>query len=534
MSRVILYNGKLHTEDPRFPSATGAAIDNRRILAVGTDAEVRALAQAGTRQIDLKGHLVVPGMTDSHFHYYDWALGLRQLDLASATSLPDLRDRLARRVENTPAGQWIVGQGWNEVRWPEPRLITRSDLDDLVPLHPTILWRSDMHLAVANSVALQAAGINAQTPAPPQGVIDHDPAGQPSGILRELAINMVRDVIPPPEEQQIVEAMQEGFGQLHRLGLTGVHDFRIMGGKDGAPAFRAYATLLSGSGLPMRVWMLLPGEQLDQAIALGMKTGFGDDYLRVGHVKFFSDGGQGARTAWMSEPYEDTGTLGMPLTPMEQLAHAIREAHRAGLAVAVHAIGDRANHELLSVFEEVLRNERGRGPSAPHRIEHVQNIRPEDVVRLGQSGVVASVQPLHITDDFPMIERSVGPRARWSYPFRDLLGAGATLALGSDCPVANPSPLWGIHAAVTRQRRDGTPKEGWYPDQRITVTEAIHGFTMGPALASGQAAELGSLSPGKLADLVVLDRDIRSIDPQQIAETQVLMTIFDGGIVFER
>jgi predicted amidohydrolase YtcJ len=535
MTNMILYNGKIYTQDAGFPRATALAVSDGRLLAVGTDPDMRSMAGPKTRQIDLDGCLVLPGLTDSHFHYYDWALGRRQLDLTRAASLSDLRKQLAGVVEETPSGQWIVGQGWNEIRWPEPRIITRFDLDDLTPAHPTILWRSDMHLAVANSLALQAAKITAQTQAPPQGVIDRDASGRPTGVLRELAINLVKEVIPPPQEDELLESMREGFSQLHRLGLTGVHDYRIMGGEDGQPAFRAYQRLQAAGRLPMRLWMLLPGEHLDRAIAMGLRTGFGDDRLRVGHVKFFSDGGQGARTAWMLEPYEDTGTCGMPLKPMEELVDAIHRAHMAGLAVAVHAIGDRANRELVHAFERVLKeaNDPNKvAPLAPHRIEHVQNIRPEDVLRLGQLGVVASVQPLHVPDDFPMIEQSVGPRGRWAYPFRDLLKAGVTLSLGSDCPVADPNPLWGIHAAVTRQRRDGTPNGGWYPNQRLTVADAVWGFTMGPALSSGQSSRLGSISPGKLADLVVLDRDIFTIDPMEIAQTQVVMTIFDGQVVF--
>ena len=279
--------------------------------------------------------------------------------------------------------------------------------------------------------------------------------------------------------------------------------------------------------------MLLPGELLNQAIELGLRTGFGDDVLRVGHVKFFSDGGQGARTAWMLEAYEDTASCGMPLTPMDELADAIRRAHAAGLAVAIHAIGDRANRELVTVFEQVLSSMQAHAPSAPHRIEHVQNIRPEDMRRLGRLGVAASVQPIHIPDDFPMIEKSVGPRGRWTYAFRDLLAAGVPLAFGSDCPVADPNPLWGIHAAVTRQMRDGSPTGGWYPSQRLSVAEAVWGFTMGAALVGGQSGTQGSITPGKLADLVVLDRDIFEIEPMEIAQTQVAMTIFGGQIVFE-
>jgi predicted amidohydrolase YtcJ len=336
-----------------------------RVLAVGSDSEVCALASPHTRQIDLGGRRVLPGLTDSHFHYYDWALNRRQLELANTASLADVCAHVARAASNVPTSGWITGQGWNETRWPNPRLLTRADLDSLAPANPTILWRSDMHLAVANSLALQAANINAETPDPPQGVIDRDASGQPTGVLRELAINLVREVIPPPTEDETLAAIHDGFAALHRLGLTGVHDYRIMGGADGPPAFRAYQHLQAAGELALRMWMLLPGERLNQAIALGLRTGFGDDCLRVGHVKFFSDGGQGARTAWMLEAYEDTPSCGMPLTPMDEITDAIRRAHRAGLAVAIHAIGDRANRELVAVFEQVLSRQRNSASTSP-------------------------------------------------------------------------------------------------------------------------------------------------------------------------
>ena len=533
MSDLILYNGKLMTLEPAFAQATALAIGGGRFLAVGSDAEVRAMAGPRTQLIDLGGRLALPGLTDAHFHYYDWALSLRRLHLADVTSLLDLRERLVQRARETPPGCWILGLAWNETRWPEPRFPTRADLDDLTPDHPVILWRSDLHLAVVNSLALRKAGITGETPDPPEGVIDRDASGRPTGVLRELAINLVTVAVPPPTEDETLEAMREGFPLLHRLGLTGVHDYRIMGGADGPPAFRAYQRLQAAGELTLRLWMNLPGERLDEAIALGLRTGLGDDFLRVGHVKFFSDGAQGARTAWMLAPYQDTDSCGMPLTPMDEIARAVHRADRAGLSVAVHAIGDRANRELVTVFEQVLKAATA-PPTAPHRIEHVQNIRPDDLARLGRLNVVASVQPIHVPDDIPMIERSVGQGGRFVYPCRDMLAAGVTLAFGSDCPVADPNPLWGIHAAVTRQRRDGTPPGGWYPAQRLTVAEAVWGFTMGPALASGREAELGSLSPGKLADLVVLDRDIREVEPQEIAQAQVVMTVLGGQVVYRQ
>jgi predicted amidohydrolase YtcJ len=534
MSNLILYNGKITTQDPNIPHATALAIRDGRILAVGMDADMRALAGPDTRQIDLDGRRVLPGLTDSHFHYYDWALSRRWLSLAATTCLSDLREQVARAVSETPPGQWILGRGWNETRWSVPQMPTRADLDDVAPAHPAILWRSDMHLAVVNSLALQKADITGDTSPPAEGVIDHDASGQPTGVLRELAINLVSDAIPVPSEKETLPAMRDGFSLLHRMGLTGVHDYRIMGGADGPPAFRAWQRLQSAGDLALRVWMNLPGERLDEAISLGLRTGLGDRYFRIGHLKLFADGSQGARTAWMLERYQDA-EYGMPLVPPAELADKVRRADNAGLSVAIHAIGDRANRQVLDIFEKIAQGERHSitaPPAAPHRIEHVQMIQPEDVTRLARLGIMASVQPIHVTDDIPVIEGSVGRRGRFAYPFRNLLDAGARLALGSDCPVADPNPWWGIHAAVTRQRRDGTPPGGWYSEQCITVAEAVWGFTMGPALVSNREAELGSITPFKLADLVVLDRDIFAIDTMEIAKAQVAITIFDGQIVY--
>lgn len=533
MPSLILYNGKCLTQDPNFPRATAVAIDDGRFLAVGDDAEVRAMARPNTQLIDLGGCLALPGLTDAHFHFYDWALGRRRLPLAAATSLSNLRQWLAQRASETSPGRWILGQGWNETLWPYPRMPTWSDLDDVAPAHPVILWRSDMHLAVVNSQALREPGITGDTPDPPKGLIDRDESGQPTGVLRELATSLVKDIILPPTEDETVAAMLEGFPILHRLGLTGVHDMCVA---EGPPIFRPWQRLRAAGELTLRAWVSIPVKRLSEAIALGLRTGFGDEYLRVGHIKLFADGSQGARTAWMLEPYEDAG-CGMPIMSPTEIADIVSRADGAGLSVAIHAIGDRANREVLNIFERMRKDKKAHltaPPAAPHRIEHVQNIRPDDVSRLARLGIVASVQPIHVIDDLLVVEKSVGPRGRFTYAFRDMLDTGATLAFGSDCPVSDPSPLWGIHAAVTRQRRDSTPPGGWYPAQRLTVAEAVWGLTMGPALASGREAELGSITLGKLADLIVLDRDIFAIEPMEIAQGQVAMTIFDGRVVYQR
>ncbi len=535
---IVLFNGKLWTQDPRFPDATAVAIQSGRILAVGSDAEILALAGPQTQVIDLGGRRVLPGLTDAHFHFLGWALSRRELPLAGLGSRQAVQEALRQRAEHTPAGQWIKGQGWNETDWPEPRLLTRHDLDAVAPDHLVVLWRSDLHLATANTLALHLAGITAETPDPPAGVIDRDAFGQPTGVLRDKAMDLVDAIMPRPTEAEIDAAMRDAIAEAHRLGLTGVHDFRIGDSSESRNAFQTWQRLHVAGDLRLRVWMMFDGTLLDEAFALGLRSGFGDDRLRFGGAKYFADGSLGARTAWMLEPYNDGGS-GLPVVRMAELASAIQRGAAAGLPVGIHAIGDRAIRELLDVFSEVL----PQLPIAnyqltidnwplPHRIEHVQHSHPDDLRRLGSLGLVASVQPIHLVDDMALVERAIGQRGRWAYAFRTLLDNGAVLALGSDCPVASPNPFWGIHAAVTRQRRDGTPAGGWYPEERLTVAEAVAGYTLGPARASGQLDRLGSISPGKLADLVALDRDIFSIPSAEIDEILPVLTIFDGSVVY--
>ena len=543
MSDLILFNGKLWTQDPHFPDATALAMQAGRILAVGNDDDILALAGPRSRVIDLGGRRVLPGLVDAHFHFKGWALSRRELRLAGLASLAAVQDALRQRAETTPPGQWIKGQGWNETDWPEPRLLTRQDLDAAAPDHPVMLWRSDLHLACANSLALRMAGITAATPDPEAGVVDRDFRGEAMGILRDEAMDLVDAIMPVPTDDAIDSAMRDAIAEAHRLGLTGVHDFRTTGVEEGRVAWQAWQRLWVNGDLTLRVWAMIAGEALDAAIELGLRTGFGDDRLRMGGIKLFSDGSLGARTAWMMAPYRDGGS-GLPIVPMAEIATAIERAHPAGISVGIHAIGDRAIHELLDVFSEVLpkvvstlsAHPQLKIPNSqltiPHRIEHVQHSTREDLVRLAGLGLVASVQPIHMVDDMGLVERAIGERGRWTYAFRTLLESGAVLALGSDCPVASPNPFWGIHAAVTRQRRDGSPPEGWYPEQRLTVAEAVAGYTLGPAYASGQLDRLGSLSPGKLADLVVLDRDIFAVPPSEIFDTQAVMTVFDGEIVY--
>ncbi len=367
------------------------------------------------------------------------------------------------------------------------------------------------------------------------GVIQRDENGEANGLLFEFAINLVRDTMPQSTDTETDKAMQNAMTELHKLGITGIHDFRIMGGEGGAPALHAFQRLRAKNLLKLRTLVMLPGEFVEQAAKIGIQSGFGDDFLRIGGIKLFADGALGARTAWMLENFEGTNDTGMPLTPMSEMAEKIAIAEKAGISTAIHAIGDRAIRELLDVYTEVLDKDDFKWDARPkHRIEHVQHSTPEDLTRLAPFNLVASVQPLHLTEDMDMVNATLGKRGRYAYAFRDLLDAGTVLALGSDCPVVSPNPYFGIQAAVTRQRNDGTPAEGWYPEQRLTVAEAVYGYTMGAAIAAGTENMQGSLTSGKVADLVVLEDDIFEIPPLEIRKTQVKMTIFDGEVIFRK
>ena len=533
---LILLNGNIRTLDSQRPQARAIGIKGGQIIAVGENGAIADLADQKTERIELNGRLAIPGLMDSHFHFYDWAMGRQQLDLARVNALDELLDQVAQAAGQLPQEKWVLGQGWNESDWPEHTMPRRDHLDGVAPSHPVALWRCDLHLVSVNSRALELAGIDESTPDPPDGVIEKDSSGRPTGILRELAPNLVKSVIPPPSADELVAAMRNGITHLHTLGLTAVHDARLMGGLEGAAALKAWQLLNEKGKLDLRCWVSLAGERLEEAIALGLRTGLGDERLRIGHVKYFADGGMGARTAWMLEPYLDA-EYGMPLGSMAELGRKIAAAEKAGLAVMVHAIGDRANREIITILEELAESrskaaQRSSAPPAlPHRIEHTQMIRSEDIQRLAKLKVAACVQPHNMILDINMIDESVGPRGRFTYAYKEMLDAGIPVLFSSDAPVCDPSPLVGIHAAVTRQRRDGTPAGGWYPEQRIRVEDAVRGYTTVPAAFYGQSRDMGTLTPGKRADMIVLDRDIFQVDPMEIADARVEMTIFDGRIV---
>ncbi len=534
-AEIALFNGSVATQTPSMPLAQAVAIGKGNVLAVGANDDILNLAGAATQKIDLDGRLVVPGFIDTHIHFYEWALKRQGVRLDDLTCLGDLLARVGQAADSRPPGQWIMGQGWNETDWTERHMPNRAALDRAAPDHPVLLWRCDLHLAAANSAALKLAGIDAATPDPPEGRIEHDATGEPTGILRELAINLVRHTVAPPDAGQVMEAFDDATHALHRRGVTGIHDVRLMADHDGARAFQTFQQLDREDRLALRSWVTLPGDRLDDIIRLGLKTGFGNDRLRVGHVKFFSDGGMGARTAWMIDPFLDAG-CGMPLMEMDVLADDIRRADGAGLSTMVHAVGDRANRELVAIFEglESKRAQSGSpAPAIPHRIEHVQMIRPEDADRLRNLNVALCVTPANMVLDMNLIDRAVGEKGKWTYAFRRLMETGTPVMFSSDCPVCDPAPLAGIHAAVMRQRADGTPAGGWHPHNRVTVAQAVQAYTATPA-AVHRAFDLGRIAAGSKADLAVIGENIFTSPPSLIPLVTVDMTLFDGRIVHRR
>jgi predicted amidohydrolase YtcJ len=519
----LLVNGQIRTGDDACPRASALAIAGERTLAVGDDASLRCLLAPGGEVIDLQGRCVLPGLADSHIHFTSYALGLRELDLSDAASLDEVLARVAERAREMPEGAWIVGRRWDQERWPGRRFPTAADLDKVAPERPVILKAKSGHALVANSHALRLAGIGAGTPDPPGARIGRDATGRPDGLLlEESAMELVASLVPRLSPEEADNALRQAFPNAWRVGLTAIHDV------DGTRAFEAYQRLHAQGELGLRVIKYLPARALDCALEVGLRGGLGDDWLRIGGIKVFADGALGPRTAAMLAPYAgEPDNRGVLIIEEDALRELARKAAVGGLPLAVHAIGDRANRLVLDVLADV-------GGDLRHRIEHVQLLHPDDVGRLAELGVVASMQPIHATQDCEMADRYWGERCATAYAWRSLTDAGTVLAFGSDCPVEDLNPFLGVHAAVTRRRVDGFPgPEGWYPEQRLTVAQAVRAYAFGAAYAAGLEDRLGSLTPGKLADLVVLDRDIFTCDPIAIAKTQVLATMIGGKFVWE-
>jgi len=519
----ILLNATIHTLDNKGTTASAILIDKGRILAIGDEDDCQALGLDPSKE-DLGGRSIIPGLTDAHIHLQHYALGLTQID-CEVTTKQECLHRVTQHAQEKSPGDWVLGHGWNQNEWIDG-FGTATELDEASPDKPVYLTAKSLHAGWANSLALQTAQITKNTPDPSDGQIQQDEQSQPTGILLEGAMRLVSEAVPQPSVSNIAAAILQAQPKLWRMGVTSVHDF------DRHECFAALQTLHAARDLKLRVLKSLPIEDIDHAVALGLRTGFGDNWLRIGNLKAFADGALGPHTAAMLAPYEnDPDNKGMLLIDGEELFERGREAVANGLSLAIHAIGDRANHEMLNVFEQLRGFETTlKSPGKlRHRIEHVQLIHTEDTPRLAQLGVIASMQPIHATSDMKMADDFWGKRAAHSYAWRTQLQHGAHLAFGSDAPVESPNPFWGLHAAVSRRRADGSPgPEGWFPEQRISIQEAIRAYTTGPAYAAGMEDRLGKLVPGYLADLLVLEEDPFTCNPATLREIKPNAVMIGG------
>jgi len=525
---LILHHGRIFTCEAAQPWAEALLIREGRVALVGTNADVTAAAGGGVPAIDLDGRLALPGFCDGHVHLLNLGISRQIVNLRAAHSLEEAVDRVRERARATPPGRWVRGHGWDQNEWAQPSFPDRRPLDEVTPDNPVVLAHTSGHATWVNSRALALAGINADTPEPAGGRIGRDPeSGEPTGILFETAGQLVLAALPELAAGERLEALKEAVRYAQSLGVTSAHDMGL-----GHRTLAALRKLREQGELGLRVRAYLKRERLDEFIAEGLRTGDGDDLLSVGGAKFVADGALGSQTAFMLEPLEgQPDNYGVAVIPAGELEPLVQKALDAGLATAVHAIGDRANRDALDVYEKTA----GRRGSLRLRIEHCQVLSPEDIPRFAALGVVASVQPIHATSDMHKADQHWGARSAGAYAFRSLLDSGALLAFGSDCPVETMDVIAGIHAAVTRRRADGTPPEGWYPEQRLSLEEAVKAYTLGPAYAAGQEALLGSLAPGKLGDVVVLSQDLFALaDPMDVLTAQVDLTILGGRVVFQR
>ena len=529
---TILVGGKVWTGNAAQPEAEAIAILDGRIVAVGSDADVRRWAGTATRVIALEGRRVVPGFNDAHVHFFDGGQGLASVQLRDAPSQAVFRDRIGAYAKTLAKGRWVLNGNWDHERWTPTALPTRQLIDAVTPDNPVFINRLDGHMALANTLALKLAGITRDTPDPPGGSIVRDAQGEPTGMLKDAAMNAVYAVIPEASADEIATALHAAMREANANGVTSVQDMSAS-----PDILRGYEKLLADGKLTVRVYGAQPLSRWERLADPGISARFGGDMLRIGILKGFADGSLGSTTALFFDPYTDEpGTSGLPsdeLVDRDAMLADMRGADAAGLQLAVHAIGDKANATILDMFAEVAR---GNGPRDRRlRIEHAQHLRAQDIPRFRAQGVIASMQPYHAIDDGRWADKRIGPeRARGTYAFRSLLDAGAVLAFGSDWAVAPMEPLMGIYGATTRRTLDGAHPEGWVPEQKINVAEAVRAYTAGSAYAEGQEAVKGTLAPGKLADLVVLSGDIFAMDPVAIEQVRVDTTILGGNVVFER
>ena len=529
---LILTNGKIWTVNNAQPLAEAIACIGSRIVAVGSASEIQKWTGPSTQTIDLGGKLVLPGFNDAHVHFYAGGAHLSSVKLRDAESETVFRNRIQAYAAKLPTGRWILGGDWDHENWTPARLPTRQLIDEAAGDHPVFINRLDGHMSLANTIALKLAGVDRNTPDPPGGAIVRDANGDPTGVMKDAALNAVERVIPAPSEDEIADALKAAMRYAAENGVTSVQDMSA------APdILRVYQKLLRSGELTVRVAGRQPLASWKRLADIGLLAAFGGPNLQIGGLKGFADGSLGSTTALFFEPYLDapntSGLANDEMIPESKMYGHILSADAAGLQVAIHAIGDKANHTILNMYEEVENKDGAR--DRRFRIEHAQHLRQDDIPRFGKLHVIASMQPYHAIDDGRWAEKRIGPeRAKGTYAFRTLLDTGAVLAFGSDWHVAPMEPILGIYAAATRRTLDGKHPGGWVPEQKITVPEAIRAYTWGSAYASFEDKYKGTIEPGKLADLTVLSSDILTIDPVGIDKVKVVLTVFDGKVIYKR
>jgi predicted amidohydrolase YtcJ len=526
---LVILHGHVWTVDKTRPEAEAVAVADGRIVAVGTDSEISKWIGPKTKQIDARGKSVFPGFNDAHVHFSSGGNEISGVHLRDAATREEFARRIGEQAKNLNKGEWITGGTWDHELW-GGELPEHDWIDSVTQDNPVFVTRYDGHMGLANSLALKLAGVTRATKDVPGGTIVRDASGNPTGVMKDAAADLIYRVIPAETEAQLLRDIRAGMREAARHGVTSIQDI------SSAEDFRAYQTLERRGELTLRIYSITPLPQWQGPATAGIRAGFGGAWLHTGALKGFADGSLGSTTALFEQPYADApNTSGIPnamMLPEGNMLKMALGADKAGLQLAVHAIGDKANRIMLDIYTEVEK-QNGARPGRRWRIEHAQHLRPEDFERFAKLGVIASVQPYHAIDDGRWAEKRIGhERCKTTYAFRTLLDHGVKLAFGSDWTVAPLDPILGIYAAVTRATLDGKNPSGWFPEQKLTVAESVEAYTMGSAYAEFREAEKGSITPGKWADLVVLDSDLFAIAPEKIKDAKVLHTIAGGKVVY--
>ena len=529
---LIVTHAKVWTVDAARPQAEAVAVIGERIVAVGSNVEVEQWRGPQTRVIDAAGKLVLPGFNDAHVHFISGGIELDSVQLKDATSAQEFARLIGEKAKALPKGEWILEGNWDETKWTPAVYPEKSLIDPLTPDNPVFVSRYDGHMGLANSVALKLAGITAQMPDPPGGTIVRDAHGNPTGALKDAAQGLMEKVIPPLTHDQRIRIIKRSMAHAASLGVTSVQHM-VADYEDIA----AYSELLEKGELITRIYAAPLISHVDDEAKIGIRHAFGGPYMRIGALKAFADGSLGSGTAYFYEPFlnqgENRGLLSNEMQPLSLMQDRITMADGAGLQLCIHAIGDRGISLILDMYAET---EKAHGPADRRfRIEHAQHMAAKDFQRFADLGVIASVQPYHAIDDGRFAEGKIGhDRSSRTYAFRTFLDHKVRLAFGTDWEVAPLDPMQTLYAAVTRATLDGKNPGGWFPEQKLTVAEAVEAYTMGSAYAEFQEKEKGSITPGKLADLVLLSDDIFSIAPEKIRDVRVVETILGGRVIFQR